>query len=509
MPADSNIALKTECPASPGNKQVLLVFIVCIAVGGMLLGIISTSEKYALLFLVGLGALVASAVCMHRPEYGLLMWVAWLPFELFFFNLIPDSAFRYATAFSTMVPVFLILLLIARSLQQRKRIKVFLTPIDVPLIIYGAVMVLSALMNEVPFSRASLGIRAELRFVPIYYFVVFSRLNKSLLKKLVIVTLLTASVEIIIGLAQAIAGTPLLEFFAVAGRGTEARLLLSSVEREYVEAGRRIFGTLRRFNVYGNYLAIVLPIAIGLATRYKRKLLQLFIWLGSAAIVLSYSRESWLGLLAAIVLNFLLSKQYTKVKIVIVSGLLFVVALVVFRNQINQVYAHANMNLMERLVEPFSAGRVNSSYDGRIRAITFTADLVTKTNLLFGIGPGNFGVALLGMPDEFLLYKYSIPQNLALNVGDNNWLAFWAQGGLLGLVAFGWAAINLLRASAKAYSQSNNEFLKYTALGIAGALLSFLIVAFFTPAFSERTYVSYFWIFGGVGVRIASKTVGD
>lgn len=508
MPVESNVALKIERPPSGRNIRTLLTPIASMIAVGTLVGIIATSEKHALLLLAGLVALVVIALSAHRPEYGLLVWVGWLPFELFVFNFIPDNAFRYATAISTLVPVFLMLLLVARGMQQGKH-RVFLTPIDIPLLVYGAVMILSALMNDVPFSRASLGLRAELRFVPIYYFVVFSRLNKSLLKKLIVITLLAASLEIIIGLAQAVVGTPLLEFFAIGGRGTETRVLLSSIEREYIEAGRRIFGTLRRFNVYGNYLAVVLPIAIGLAARYKGTLLRLFIWLGSAAIILSYSRESWLGLLAALALIFTLNKQYSRVAMVMAGGLLFIAVLVIFRDQINQVYAHANMNILERLVEPFSAGRVNSSYDGRINAIQFGLDLVARTNLFFGIGPGNFGVALLGLPDESLLYKYNIPSNLAMNVGDNNWLAFWVQGGLLGLAAFGWATLNLLRAAVKAFARLSDPFLKYTTLGIAGALLSFLVIALFTPAFSERTYVSYFWIFGGIAIRLARGTGGE
>ena len=185
----------------------------------------------------------------------------------------------------------------------------------------------------------------------------------------------------------------------------------------------RIYSTLDNPNLLAGYLLPILPLAVVVLLRWRRPLPRLFaatsLALGGAALVLTYSRGAWMGLVAAAaVLALLLAQRCTRSwpplwrKVIPLAVLLGGAAL---------------LTVLVWQVEPLRvrvlslvAGRGDSSNNFRINVWLAVLDMIQARPWL-GIGPGNDAFNLIyplfQQPRFNALSAYSIPLELTVEAG--------------------------------------------------------------------------------------------
>jgi putative inorganic carbon (hco3(-)) transporter len=191
----------------------------------------------------------------------------------------------------------------------------------------------------------------------------------------------------------------------------------------------RIYSTLENPNLLAGYLLPVLPLALVALLRWPGGASKLFaltsLVLGVAALVLTYSRGAWMGLVAeAAVIVLLLAMRATRAwpllwrrlfpLLVLLSGAALLVVLV---TQVEPL----RVRVMSLVV-----GRQDSSNNFRINVWLAVLDMIQARPWL-GIGPGNDAFnqiyPLFQQPKFNALSAYSIPLELAVEAGIPGLLA--------------------------------------------------------------------------------------
>lgn len=203
----------------------------------------------------------------------------------------------------------------------------------------------------------------------------------------------------------------------------------------------RIYSTLDNPNLLAGYLLPILPIAVVALLRWQRLSARLFALttavLGSAALVLTYSRGGWLGLVGAYgVVAVLLLLRFTRhwpvfwrrvfpLLLLVLAGLVLAVAI-------------AKVEPLRVRVMSLGAGREDSSNNFRINVWMAAIEMI-KDRPWLGIGPGNSAFNLIyplyQQPKFNALSAYSIPLELAVEGGIPGLLA--GLGLLVGSVRLG------------------------------------------------------------------------
>jgi putative inorganic carbon (hco3(-)) transporter len=198
----------------------------------------------------------------------------------------------------------------------------------------------------------------------------------------------------------------------------------------------RIYSTLDNPNLLAGYLLPILPLAVVALLRWRRPLPRMFavtaLAMGTAALVLTYSRAAWMGLVAgSAVIALLLAVRCTRrwpplwrrvVPLVVLLGGAALLAVLVWQVEPLRVR-----------VLSLVAGREDSSNNFRINVWLAVLDMIQARPWL-GIGPGNDAFNLIyplyQQPRFNALSAYSIPLELTVEAGVPGLLAG------LGLVAF-------------------------------------------------------------------------
>ena len=247
----------------------------------------------------------------------------------------------------------------------------------------------------------------------------------------------------------------------------------------------RIYSTLENPNLLAGYLLPVLPLALVALLRWRRASGRAFalasLVIGSIALVLTFSRGAWMGLVAAwavilLLLMLRLSRRWPPLwrrlapLLVLGGGALLLVLLV-------------------WLVEPLRvrvlslvAGREDSSNNFRINVWLAVLDMIQARPWL-GIGPGNdaFNIIypLYQQPKFNALSAYSIPLELTV------------EAGIPGLVAgLGLVVVSLRRAL---HLASAGGAFAAPAIGIAGAITALAVQGLTDTIFFRPEVQLSFW----------------
>ena len=191
----------------------------------------------------------------------------------------------------------------------------------------------------------------------------------------------------------------------------------------------RIYSTLENPNLLAGYLLPVLPLALVALLRWPGRARKLFaltaLVLGVVALVLTFSRGAWMGLVAeAAVILLLLAVRATRAWPLLWRRLLPLLLL---------LGGAALLVILVTQVEPLRvrvmslvAGRQDSSNNFRINVWLAALDMVQARPWL-GIGPGNDAFnqiyPLFQQPKFNALSAYSIPLELAVEAGIPGLLA--------------------------------------------------------------------------------------
>lgn len=455
------------------------------------------------------------AITLARPRWTLLFLAVWIPLEPFLLKFVPDELYLYGRYFSEGLIYILALTVFIRLLLGRKRWKQ--TPIDFPFVLFLLVLIISVVANAVPSSIAILGIRQILRFVVLFFVVMYLYPAQDFVRRLISVMLVVVALESVLAVAQALGGGALDEFLIPSERKFFESIQLTTGVSQFWDPGSRVFATLGRYDQLGTFLSFFLLLAVGLL--YERGLgarrqqsLRAVLALGLAALLLTYSRASWFGLLIGLVFIGIWLMRDRRIFIGLLLFLGIVGGYLVYSGIVVRALTEerGTQTVAERFFESFSYERWRSEYFGlgRLYWIVQTPLTVVRHAPLFGVGPGSFGggaAAALGNTRAYA--ALGLPFGVSGTEGyiDNNWFSLWGETGTIGFALYLWIYGALLVALVRVFRWSTDPFIRGLAAGLSGALLAVALQAFLGTYLEVRTLALYVWLIAGCVVVLGRR----
>ncbi len=444
---------------------------------------------------------------------GILFLTAYLPFEPWLLKFVPEPFYVYVRFASEGLIIFLVLYLIFQYLTGLKKFRYQKTPLDLIIILFLAIGLISIFYNQVELSVGLLSLRQLLRYVLVFYLLVYVGVDKKFIKIFLITSFVVLIVQSVIGLSQLILPDSFSHFLAA----PSSEVSFGNVSLETGSVGwnitQRIAGTFGRYDKFGIFLSFFLVLALGLYEQYKKsyqKSYLIFIFLfGAIALIFTFSRLSWLGFLLGLIWIgwVILRDKRVKLTIIICFGLLllYILFYLLFIGFNLRTYEETPMalTLPKRILQTFSWYEMQNSYYGygRIFFWVNTPLKVVKSSPLIGVGPGQYGSGVAAaLEQKKVSNQLGLPFGIQDRMGqiDNNWLSLWGEYGTLGLILFISLLAVLYKFIKNIYLKIKDELIKGLALGFLGILIAYGCQNLFGPYFEVRTISFYFWTVAGI-----------
>ena len=233
-----------------------------------------------------------------------------------------------------------------------------------------------------------------------------------------------------------------------------------------------VTSSFAHYNMFGAYLAVVLSMAAAYllknrAFSFKTAALSALSILSTVAIVLTFSRGSWVAVLASFIFICAVTRRSFSRKNFIWLVPLFLAAIVMFSNSLFQ----------ERLFYTFMTQGDNDRFKLWVGALK-----MIKEQPLLGTGVGtfmkNFSRYLPGKP----LYAH------------NCYLQIWAETGIFSLASFIFFAASVVYLGVKKFIASRDSML----LGLMAGSIALLIRIFFDTDLYSVQLAFLFWVWMGL-----------
>lgn len=495
-------------PAALRDDRLFPAVIVLGAVLGALIALTTPWKAFALVTLV-----VVAWLAVTRPQAVILFLVVFIPFEPFLLKFVGDDIYVYARYCSEGLVYLLLLVAVWRRLASGKRPPG--TSLDLPFAFFLLVLFASWVLNLVPPTIAVLGIRQIIRFILLFFAVVWIEPDSRFIRQTTLVMFGMVVLESLLGIVQAVIGAPLDEFLIPSERRFFESIQLTSGTQQFWDPGTRIFATMGRYDQLGTFLSFFMLLAAGLAymneNKNERRLLVGLIVLAAPALILTLSRASWFGfLLGFIAIGAVLMRDKRARFALVVAVAVFLMYWAYSGIVVKYMTDYPGQTPIERLFESFSYERWRGEYYGlgRLYWIVQTPLVVVPSSPLFGVGPGQFGggaVAALGNTRAY--EKLNLPFGVYGTEGyiDNSWFALWGETGTFGLIFYVWMVAAMAAAALKVWRGSPDRFERGLALGFFGAVLAVGFQAFLATYLEVRTLALYLWLYGAFIYTIARR----
>jgi len=230
---------------------------------------------------------------------------------------------------------------------------------------------------------------------------------------------------------------------------------------------------------FGNYILLVLPVVLGLSfysnTRREKRWLQLSSLIILTAIIFSYTRGVWLGVIGGLIFMAILrSKKFLlSVLTAIIIGSMFLAFL-------------PSSKFTQRVVGTFKSGRPVGDriffWKGSLRII--------RDYPITGLGWEGFGIV-------YPKYKPAKGRQLVCHA-HNNFIDMAVDSGLLGLGIFIWLLVTIYKVGFHIFKELEEGYFKGIAWGFLGSLTAFLIAGLSQYNFGDSEVVMLFYFLLGM-----------
>jgi hypothetical protein len=334
-----------------------------------------------------------------------------------------------------------------------------------------------------------------LRYVALYYLIVHLDWDEQRRRRWLVLLLGVALLEAAVGVVQSWVGEPAWRFLAPD---------YSKREWDFEEVKwdpnfrHGVFATMGSYYALGTYLALwsILALSWRWATGRRRFLAALALLLGG--LYLSYSRQAVLALLLAVAACAWAHGRRRVVAAWVLIALAYVgIGAYVYLADIPIPASNIDRPVHERFLGPFSRDYwiIDYTFGGRSYLLLEVGGRLLSDAPLLGQGPGMFGTR------ASLLYRSPVYERLKIetrNLFDVYWVAILGQVGLLGVAAYAWLLLSLIRAAwRRARQPATAAFDRGTSLGFVAAGLGLIAACFFGPSLSDRYLSMFFWLLAG------------
>ncbi|MBK8847821.1 MAG: O-antigen ligase family protein [Bacteroidetes bacterium] len=333
----------------------------------------------------------------------ILLLMVFAPFDLLVLKFLPLPEKVYGFArFGVEFSIYgIFFFLILRNMVFGKLLT--RTPIDIPLVLFFAVSILSIIVNRVPIGPALVGWRDLWRFVVLFYILTNINLDERFHRKVITMFVVIGCMQGAIALYQHFAGIdkfflPRATTVEIAGKVTNYKLLAEN--NKTYEKGSGV-GTICDAVQLANYLLICLAVVVPLflhysrITLYKRMFNLIAFGLILVGIFMSYSRISTLFALLSIFITFIAARELKRLFPIAITGALIIIITlaVVAVVPSNKSSTYYNPRLketspIENFTQIFSSSLAEKSFEtSRGYVIANALPALIKSLNLIGYGP--------------------------------------------------------------------------------------------------------------------------
>lgn len=392
----------------------------------------------------------------------------YVAFEEFVLKLLPvsDATYSYLRFLGEMLIYVAFGRLVIHKLYRG--IPFVKTAIDLPVIGFYIVVLLSMLVNRSPLIGSLYNIRPFARYVVLFYLVANSTLSERRIATLLRIILGVGITQLAAGIIQWVGGTDAFDFFLP----RESTLEVGGFTKEYrlLELGREIgsiYGTLGDTVIYGMFMIIILVIYL---SRVKR--LEYLNLLGAAVlffcIARSYSRAATFSALLACGAWYYFHYGWKKtLRLALTMALVFGLLLAVV-NPFNLEYINprkAKVGLVGNVTGVFSGSYVRVAQKQRLGALIGNVPTVLVNKPILGYGADqNSTIEKLNISKRSFLLKVLSKSGFK----DVYWVAILCFYGILGLAFFALIFYRLFRAALSLYKQSGGREFQILTLHLKG-----------------------------------------
>ena len=428
----------------------------------------------------------------------------YVAFEEFILKFLPvsDAVYSYLRFFGEMLIYAAFGKLVIHKLYRG--IPFVKTAIDLPIIGFYIVVLLSILVNNSPLIGSLYNIRPFARYIVLFYLVANSNLSERRITTLLRIILGVGIFQIAVGVVQWIGGPTAFNFFLP----RQSTLSIGGFTKEYrlLELGREIgsvYGTLGDTVIYGVFMILVLVVYL---SRIKR--LEYLNLLGAAVlfffIARSYSRAATFSALLAGGAWYYFHFGWRKtLQLALVTLLIFSILLAIV-NPFNLEYINprkARVGLIGNVTGVFSGSYVRVAQKQRLGALIGNVPTVLVNKPILGYGADqNTTIERLNASQRSFLLKILSKNGFK----DVYWVAILCFYGILGLIFFALIFYKLFRAALNLYRRSVSTPFVSSRLTQQIAIIMLCLIAvtvfllFFNRTLEFRGYGFYFWLCAGL-----------
>lgn len=237
-----------------------------------------------------------------------------------------------------------------------------------------------------------------------------------------------------------------------------------------------VTASFHHYNSLGTYLVFVLSLVLASLISIKDKLQKTFLFalliLLQVCLILTFSRGSWIGLLAVLILMLFLSPRVNKLVYIFSIFITIIVFLPGIRER--TMFIFAPQGDADRFLV----------WQGAFKMI--------KTHPFLGMGLGTF----------MANFQEYVSKAMTIQYAHNCYLQIWAESGIFALLSFVLFIGSILYKSIKTFKENNTNFI---LLGFICAFFGFLLQSFFDNQLYSLQLSALFWFMAGVTVALTKQ----
>ena len=434
----------------------------------------------------------------------------YVAFEEFVLKFLPvsDAVYSYLRFFGEILIYIAFGKLVIHKLHRG--IPFVKTAIDLPIIGFYSVVLLSILINRSPLIGSIYNIRPFARYIVLFYLVANSSLSERRITTFLRIILGVGICQLAAGVIQWVGGPTAFDFFLP----RESTLSIGGFTKEYrlLEIGREIgsiYGTLGDTVIYGVFMILVLVVYLS-----RIRQLEYLNLLGAAVlfffIARSYSRAATFSALLAGGAWYYFHYGWKKtLRFALATALVFALILAV-ANPFDLEYINprkAKVGLVGNVTGVFSGSYVRVAQKQRLGALIGNVPTVLVNKPILGYGADqNSTIEKLNMSKRSFLLKILSKNGFK----DVYWVAILCFYGVLGLVFFALIFYQLFRAALNLYKRSIStssviergapvsRVTQQVAIIMLCLVAVTVFLLFFNRTLEYRGYGFYFWLCAGL-----------
>lgn len=447
-----------------------------------------------------------------RFSWIILFLLVFVPFEVLVLKYLPvsDTIYGYLR-FAVEIIIYLMASLLVVRFIQLKKLPAG-TSIDKLLIFFIFYAVVITVVNNAPFFQSFMGLRALLRYLPMFYVLAFIRIEPATVKRIFHTLIAISFVQCLVTFYQHFYGIsqfwyPRASDLEIGGKQTNFRVLATGFgSGREMGAGIGTFGD----SVFLALFLVIIFTLLAASVQKKvgvppklRSLYLLLLLLVLITISFTYSRGSVFVSLAAIPIVLFVAGGGKKLAIYSIIGL-FLLSPVIFLGIMDKPpsgVAYVNPKLkytdpLSNITTVFSSSYVDNT-------MQFSRGLVLTE--IGGTLIGSFKILGYSPAQEFALEKAATKlfgSNTPINnlpiINDVYWVAFIIYYGLAGLVIFYLILYRIFRAAVFVYRNSPDPYFRIVAVAMAALVIIVIPYSLILRTFVFRSFSFYFWLLAGL-----------